>query len=735
MDGTKGIGLLGPKRWLGIGARILATLFFLLLILILNRCDRPNPPAESILTMTPTAGTANARLRVEVRPEGAHVYVDGLRSGTTLVSLDLQAGQHVVRVEMEGHEPLVQTVDLSADDEAIVIGELVPKPVSARVPSPAPVTVPKADPNEPRPDLAVRSIKVELERGGACDYTSTQLGVAVVVENIGNSDAGSFVVDVNGTRQTVGTGLPPKETVSLWFEGYGQDGENWVIIDTTFQVDESRKDNNMISQRLPVPTLPPPCTPSPTEPSSGLPTPPAVVAVTPSSPPPSPLPATVRVYEERIGITTYPYAKYVTEAWNQAFNMPYSVLDWAAYEASNPSPVEMTYRGIVLENEYLQLTFLPDLGGRLYEVYFKPTGHRETYRNPVLKPSPWGPPEQGWWLAAGGLEWCLPVEEHGYEWGTPWTAQVRQDTKGATIILRDTLVDDRVRTEVAVRLETGVGYFTIRPRLENPTGVPLPVKYWTNAMLAPGGQNAPSAELRFVLPDTTTAVTVHSRGDPSLPGYNEQMSWPVYNGLDMSRLGNWNRWLGFFQDPAVDGFMAVYDEGYDEGMVRVLPHDAEAVRGAKGFGFGWHAPIPTSNWTDDGSSYVEIHSGPAPSFDDSVTLAAGGHLQWTETWYPVAGLGRLNFANDAVALGLKANDGRAEIAVTTNQPWQGELILLLDGQERWREAVSLAPGRPFRDSAILGDDSPQSGQLMLRVEGPDGGLVAEYGTNYRLGSG
>ncbi len=688
--------------------------------------------------MTPTAGNIHARLRVEVRPDGASVYVDGLRSGTTSVSLDLPAGQHVVRVELEGHEPLVQTVDLSADEEAIISGELVPKPApaaSARVPSsPAPVTVPRSDPNETLPDLAMKSIKIELETGGACDYASTQLGVAVVVENMGDADAGEFVVEVNGTRQTVSAGLAPKETVSLWFEGYGQDGENWVIIDTAFQVEESRKDNNMISQRLPVPTLPPACTPSPTKPSSGLPTPSPVVAIT-STPQPSPPPATVRVYERQIGITTYPYADYVTEAWNQAFNMPYSVLDWAAYKASNPSPVEVVYRSLVLENEYLRLTFLPELGGRLYEVYFKPTGHRETYRNPVLKPSPWGPPEQGWWLAAGGLEWCLPVEEHGYEWGVPWTVQVSPDAKGATVILRDTFADDRVRAEVEVRLETGVGYFTIRPRLENPTGAPLPVKYWTNAMLAPGGQNAPSAELRFVLPDTATTVTVHSRGDQSLPGHNEQMSWPVYNGVDMSRLGNWNRWLGFFQDPAVDGFMAVYDEGYDEGVVRVLPHDAQAVRGAKGFGFGWHDPIPAGNWTDDGSSYVEIHSGPAPTFDDSVTLAAGGHLQWTETWYPVAGLGRLNFANDTIALGLKANDGRAEIAVTTSKPWQGDLILLLDGQECWREAVSLVPGRPFRDSAVLGDDSPQSGQLMLRVEGPDGRLVAEYGTDCRLGSG
>jgi|GEM_PF-4790647 len=271
MDGTKGIGLPGPKRWLGISARILATLFFLLLILTLSRCNRPTLPAEPALTATPNLGTVNARLHVEVRPDGADVYVDGLRSGTTPVSLDLPAGRHVVRVELEGHEPLEQIVDLLAGDEARFSSELVPVPApgaSARAPSPVSTTAPTASANEPLPDLAVKSIKIELETGGACDYTSTQLGVAVLVENAGDADAGGFVVDVNGTQQIVGAGLAPGETVSLWFEGYSQGGENRVIIDAASQVEESRKDNNVISQRLPVPTLPPTCTPPPTPSSS-----------------------------------------------------------------------------------------------------------------------------------------------------------------------------------------------------------------------------------------------------------------------------------------------------------------------------------------------------------------------------------------------------------------------------------------------------------------------------------
>jgi hypothetical protein len=436
------------------------------------------------------------------------------------------------------------------------------------------------------------------------------------------------------------------------------------------------------------------------------------------------------VREGQITIPTYPYADYLAEAWNGTFNVPYAVLDWAAYRASNPAPRDLTYRTLEMENEYLRLTFLPDVGGRLYEVVFKPTGHRETYRNPVLKPSSWGPPEQGWWLAAGGIEWCLPVEEHGYEWGVPWLARVAQDDAGATVVLRDTTAGDRVRAEIAVRLETDKGHFTIRPRLENPTGAPLNVKYWTTAMLAPGGQNAPSARLRFILPDGVSAVTVHSRGDESLPGYGERLPWPIFEGVDLSLLGNWNRWLGFFEDPAVAPFIAVYDEGYDEGMVRVFP--ADLMPGVKGFAFGWQEPIPAHVWTDDGSSYVEIHGGPAPTFDDSVTVPAGGYLQWTEIWYPVAGLGGLRYANDMAALNLAASAGQARVAFAVTQPWSGEVMLFLNGQERWRQAVSLVPGQPFQESLPLGDDAPQSGRLTLRLEAPGGTVLAEYSADFNL---
>lgn len=711
--------------WWRTGLRSLFTLCLLFSVASLSRCTEPEQPtAVSPTTAVPVASSpALAFLRIAVDPEGALVLVDGLRSGTAPISLELAAGEHIVRAEKEGYESLVWSVNLSAGSRETLTGQMIA--LTGATTAPAPSDTPP--PTPPLADLLFQRAIIELERGGPCLAGSTELGVRLWIENAGAA-AGPFVVEVNGAQVPFPDGLAAGQVSSFWMPGYVSGGENVAIADATGQVAESNEENNTFSSMLPIPTLPPACTATPETAA-----PPAAAATTPvpqapATPvPQAPKPAAVVVREGRVNIPTYPFAAYLRPARNETLGFSYQVLDREAYAASNPAPRLVAYRTVIVENEYVALTFLPEVGGRLYEVVYKPTGHRETYRNPVLKPSPWGPVEQGWWLAAGGIEWCLPVEEHGYEWGVPWQIQTTRDDGGVSVALRDSDAQDRVRAEIVVRLEAGSSAFTIRPRLENPTGSAQAIKYWTNAMLAPGQPNAPSADLRFVLPGAVRSVTVHSRGDDFLPDYGQRLPWPVFEGVDLSRLGNWNRWLGFFEDPAAGNFMGVYDAAYDEGMVRVFP---DVVAGAKVFAFGWQDPIAPDNWTDDASGYVEIHGGPAPTFDDTVTIPAGGYLQWTETWYPVAGLGGLRYANATAALNLSVAGGQVEMGAAVTRPWSGHAVLLLDGQERWRRTTSLVPGQPFRFTFAPSTELPAQGHVDLRLIEQSGKTTAEYGLDF-----
>jgi uncharacterized repeat protein (TIGR01451 family) len=165
------------------------------------------------------------------------------------------------------------------------------------------------------------------------------------------------------------------------------------------------------------------------------------------------------------------------------------------------------------------------------------------------------------------------------------------------------------------------------------------------------------------------------------------MDWPEYAGVNYARLGNWNKWLGFFERPqAADDFAGVYDTQADEGVVRVFP--ASVVSGSKGFGMGWSNKIDPDSWTDDDSTYVEIHGGVAPTFWDAATLAPGQALEWTEYWYPVSGIGWLTAATDEAVLGVSEGDGRSLIGVHATAPHaEGESVLRI-----WRSSDCAALG-------------------------------------------
>lgn len=383
-------------------------------------------------------------------------------------------------------------------------------------------------------------------------------------------------------------------------------------------------------------------------------------------------------------IPTYSYEPALFWMTNTYYNISYPVLHWANYDQTGRVRDDTrTYEILVLENEWLKVWLLPQVGGRIYEIFDKSSGRGLLYRNYVLKPTNWGHPDQGWWLAAGGIEWGLPVDEHGYEWGIPWSYEIITGTSGITVTLRDSTAPDRLRAAVSVFLPNERAVLIIQPRIENDRNFALNFKWWINAMLTPGGMNnvgtaqyQADQNVRFIYP--IDQVTIHSTGDDSLPGPNYptaptvSMPWPVYNGRDLSYLRNWRQFLGFFARPAAQSdFAAVYnvnssDPNNKDGMVRIFPH--QVATGLKGFGVGWTNPLPWEQWGDLPLYYVEMHGGLAPTFWDSVTLAAHSAIEWAETWYPVAGLNGLTTGTAEAALNLEQTGSQLTVGLHTTRP-------------------------------------------------------------------
>lgn len=450
-----------------------------------------------------------------------------------------------------------------------------------------------------------------------------------------------------------------------------------------------------------------------------------------SAPAPAPI-GTVSYYESSVTLPVYPFEEYQRDAVDPDTDWPYKVFDYERFELEAPAPVERRLRTIILENAFLELTILPELGGRLWQVVHKPTGNHMFYQNTVVKPTRWGPGNQRGWLALGGLEWNIPVIEHGYEWGNEWGVLPLQHSAELASVTLFTPPDGRpLNASITISLLAGAASFEVEPTITNMSDADVTFDYWQTAMLAPGQRNSPSAQLHFVLPGQQ--MMVHSTGDLTLPQPGELFSWPTaQDGRDLSYLKNWNQYLGFFEYPQAHGpFVGVYDGATDAGAVRFFP--ADVVRGSKVFSPGWSDALSPANYTDDDSSYVELHGGLAPSFFEQYTLPQGGAVSWREVWYPVVGIGDLSYANEAAALRIgPAEESEADsvaLGFYPTRPMDGALIVALAGEDISSVSIQSSPDRPFVDELLLPqpiDLASADTELEVRFEDADGRVLLLY---------
>lgn len=436
-----------------------------------------------------------------------------------------------------------------------------------------------------------------------------------------------------------------------------------------------------------------PVRPSPTATATATGEPPEV---TPSPVVERPVIPTVAISETTITLPTYPFSDYLIEQVDSVYNMPVFYFNRPSYEAAARAPTLVDYTGIVLENPYLRLTFLPELGGRLYSAVVKATGQEIFYQNQVVKPSRYGglqPPEANWWLATGGMEWAYPTQEHGYRFGVAWDYQVSQDEQGATITLSDT-APGRVGLRVEVTLPVDKAQFQVKPVLVNDGEKAVPVQLWLNAALTltPGSM---SSHTRFVIP--TEAVTIHSRGEEGwvLPAERQLATWPEVNGVDLQDYNQWTDYLGFFIPNREIDFMGAYNPVTQLGVVRLVVSSPPSGSG-KIFAFGRN--FPDRSYTDDDSQYFEIWGGANTGFwpEHDLPLAPGETLTWEEIWWPLAGLEGLTWSNQTVAFHLQQDNGLSRLSALVAQPAEGRLRALSNGQTLLDDRWAASPDEPLQ---------------------------------------
>ena len=84
----------------------------------------------------------------------------------------------------------------------------------------------------------------------------------------------------------------------------------------------------------------------------------------------------------------------------------------------------------MLENRYLKVTLVPEFGGRILSIIYKPTGHEQLYRTEVGVPYGMtaGNFYYDWLMVYGGIFPTFPDAEHGKAWLKPWDFKVVKES-------------------------------------------------------------------------------------------------------------------------------------------------------------------------------------------------------------------------------------------------------------------------------------------------------------------
>jgi len=357
------------------------------------------------------------------------------------------------------------------------------------------------------------------------------------------------------------------------------------------------------------------------------------------------------------------------------FNYPYPLRD-SLTDKREP----VSWRSLHLENEYLRLTVLPDLGGHIYSCLDKRNGRQMFYANTAIKKALIG--YRGAW-AAFGVEFNFPVS-HNWASMSPVDFATAQHPDGsASIIVGNTDQVHRSRWHVELRLRPASTVLEQRVELYNAGDVRHRYYWWSN------GAVQAWEDSRLVYP--TDLMATH--------GFTSIEPWPIdRQGRDLSILRNQTDGpVSLFTHETREPFVGVYHARTNSGTV----HLADPAELPTHKVWSWGNDRDAATWrealSDDDSRYVELQAGLFRNQETYAFLEPQESVRFTEYWLPVRDLGGITRATrDAVFHAERVSPSRWRLSLDVTRDLADAHLRLEVGGNRESVVQSLSPREVWR---------------------------------------
>ena len=356
-------------------------------------------------------------------------------------------------------------------------------------------------------------------------------------------------------------------------------------------------------------------------------------------------PQAVKVTVDKITIPTYPeppaeelpmFAE--NRVHQRTSGRPYP--NKVVMQVDRSGKEDREYTVVCLENEYLKIEILPEIGGRIYSALDKTTGYDFFYKQHVIKPALIG--VLGSWIS-GGVEFNWPFH-HRASGFMPCDFTVEELADGSAVCwLSEHDPIDRMKGMVGIILKPGERRFETRMRLYNRTAVPHSFLWWENAAVPV------NEDYQIFFPQDVTYVNFHylkSRTTFPVAGNGVFNGIPMDTDRDISWHKNTREATSYFASASDYDFFGGYDHGKECGVVHIGDHHISPGKKM----FTWAYNQLSKSWenalTDTDGQYAELMAG---SYSDNqpnfASLQAYETKEFSQYWYPISQTGTPTFAN------------------------------------------------------------------------------------------
>jgi uncharacterized protein DUF5107 len=402
------------------------------------------------------------------------------------------------------------------------------------------------------------------------------------------------------------------------------------------------------------------------------------------------------------------------------------------------SIVDRTFKAHVLENRYLKVTLLPEFGGRIISIIYKPTGHEQLYRSEVGVPYgiKAGIFYYDWLMVYGGIFPTFPDAEHGKAWLKLWDFKVVKESAGEVTVSMS-LKDDFEYSAAPKQFRGATGieatyYVTLkadraaldaRMVLRNPHDRRIQYEYWTCTTLAPGSdpknpRTTGGAEIIAPIQAYSTPAwsTNLSEGDKSAGTGKSRFEKLRY-------FKNWPTMGIAYAAPDMQGgnFWGVINHDSEEGIIRIA--DNTVTPGLKMWTWGFSSFTNETDARKDPNEqrpYIELWAGVSDEFFHSAEFPALGEVSIPETYSPTVGMSNVTHANENILINLSAEASGVSLQFFSIEPTTPLRVTLKRGDAvLFNDAVKADPKSGNRISAAI----PAGGsgaQVQLTIRTADG---------------